>query len=102
MTSNLLQGVLKHSAYERLDALVHDKDDSDDELVNVVRRSVFLRASSLLTVRYLVFTSRNTRTLSPIDAPLITFSWSTWSPRPWTCTYVIRQTIYRSPQGISY
>ena len=38
MTSNLLQGVLKHSAHERLDALVHDKDDdSDDELVNVVR-----------------------------------------------------------------
>ncbi|KAN0121369.1 hypothetical protein V8E52_003265 [Russula decolorans] len=36
MTSNLLQGVLKHSAHERLDALVHDKeDDSDDELVNV-------------------------------------------------------------------
>lgn len=38
MTSNLLQGVLKHSAHERLDAFVHDKDDdSDDELVNVVR-----------------------------------------------------------------
>lgn len=37
MTSNLLQGVLKHSAHERLDALVQDKDDSDDELVNVVR-----------------------------------------------------------------
>jgi hypothetical protein len=38
MTSNLLQGVLKHSAHERLDALVHDRDDdSDDELVNVVR-----------------------------------------------------------------
>lgn len=38
MTSNLLQGILKHSAHERLDALVHDKDDdSDDELVNVVR-----------------------------------------------------------------
>jgi len=36
MTSNLLQGVLKHSAHERLDALVHDRDDdSDDELVNV-------------------------------------------------------------------
>ena len=34
MTSNLLQGILKHSAH---DALVHDKDDSDDELVNVVR-----------------------------------------------------------------
>ena len=37
MASNLLQGVLKHSAHERLDALFHDKDDSDDELVNVVR-----------------------------------------------------------------
>jgi hypothetical protein len=37
MASNLLQGVLKHSAHERLDALGHDKDDSDDELVNVVR-----------------------------------------------------------------
>jgi hypothetical protein len=38
MTSNLLQGVLKHSAHERFDAFVHDKDDdSDDELVNVVR-----------------------------------------------------------------
>ncbi len=37
MTSNLLQGVLKHSAHERFDALVNDKDDdSDDELVNVV------------------------------------------------------------------
>ncbi|KAI0294737.1 hypothetical protein BC826DRAFT_1010113 [Russula brevipes] len=35
MTSNLLQGVLKHSAHERLDALAHDRDDSDDELVNV-------------------------------------------------------------------
>lgn len=43
MTSNLLQGVLKLSAHERLDALVHDKDDdSDDELVNVVRSPVFL------------------------------------------------------------
>jgi hypothetical protein len=41
MTSNLLQGVLKHSAHERLDALVHDKDDdSDDELVNVVRSTL--------------------------------------------------------------
>ena len=48
MTSNLLQGVLKHSAYERLDTLVHDKDDSDDELVNVVRRSVFLRPRHFL------------------------------------------------------
>jgi hypothetical protein len=37
MTSNLLQGILKHSAHERLDALIHEKDDSDDELVNVVR-----------------------------------------------------------------
>jgi hypothetical protein len=37
MASNLLQGVLKHSAHERLDALIHDKDDSEDELVNVVR-----------------------------------------------------------------
>jgi hypothetical protein len=42
MTSNLLQGVLKHSAHERLDALVHDKDDdSDDELVNVVRSILY-------------------------------------------------------------
>jgi hypothetical protein len=41
MASNLLQGVLRHSAHEHLDALVHDKDDSDDELVNVVRSSIF-------------------------------------------------------------
>jgi len=42
MTSNLLQGVLKHSAHEHLDALVHDKEDySDDELVNVVRSILY-------------------------------------------------------------
>jgi hypothetical protein len=44
MTSNLLQGILKHSAHERLDALVHDRDDSDDELVNVVR-SIYISVS---------------------------------------------------------
>ena len=49
MASNLLQGVLKHSAHERLDALIHDKDDSDDELVNVVRSiSYFLWTPVLL------------------------------------------------------
>lgn len=41
MTSNLLQDVLRHSAHERLDALVHDREDSDDELVNVVRSILY-------------------------------------------------------------
>ncbi|KAN0121388.1 hypothetical protein V8E52_003284, partial [Russula decolorans] len=35
MTPNFLEGDLKHSAHERLDTLVGNKDDdSDDELVN--------------------------------------------------------------------
>jgi hypothetical protein len=50
MASNLLQGVLKHSAHERLDAFVHDKDDSDDELVNVVRSIPYSCVSQLLKV----------------------------------------------------
>ncbi|KAI0271741.1 hypothetical protein BC834DRAFT_818627 [Gloeopeniophorella convolvens] len=35
MTSNLLQDLLRQSTHERPDAPAHDKDDSDDELVNV-------------------------------------------------------------------
>ncbi|KAI0307391.1 hypothetical protein B0F90DRAFT_1673082 [Multifurca ochricompacta] len=35
MASNLLQDVLRYTAHERIDTLVNDKDDSDDELVNV-------------------------------------------------------------------
>ncbi len=74
MTSNLLQGVLKHSAHERLDALVHDKDDdSDDELVNVVRSIPFSCRPQYILI-CLVFASRNTRPLSPINAALITIS----------------------------
>jgi hypothetical protein len=42
MASNLLQDVLRHSTHERLDAHVYDKDDSDDELVNVVRSILHL------------------------------------------------------------
>lgn len=34
MASNLLQDVLRHTAHGHIDV---DKDDSDDELVNVVR-----------------------------------------------------------------
>jgi hypothetical protein len=82
MTSNLLQGVLKHSAHERLDALVHDKDDdSDDELVNVVCSILYSVGPQYLLI-CLVFTSRNTCTLSPINAALITISRSTWPSHP--------------------
>jgi len=35
MTSNLLQDVLRHTAHGHIDAHSNDKDDSDDELVNV-------------------------------------------------------------------
>lgn len=42
MASNLLQGILRHSAHERIDPHIHDKDDSDDELVNVVRSILYL------------------------------------------------------------
>jgi hypothetical protein len=82
MTSNLLQGVLKHSAHERLDALVHDKDDdSDDELVNVVR-SILISVRPQYLLRCLVLTSWNTCTLSPINAALVTISRGTWPSRP--------------------
>ncbi|KAH9036594.1 hypothetical protein EDB85DRAFT_1939267 [Lactarius pseudohatsudake] len=35
MASNLLQDVLRHTAHGHIDAHSHDKEDSDDELVNV-------------------------------------------------------------------
>jgi hypothetical protein len=42
MTPNFLEGDLKHSAHERLDTLVGNKDDdSDDELVNAVRSILY-------------------------------------------------------------
>ena len=49
MASNLLQDVLRHTAQGHIDTNSHDKDDSDDELVNVVRPSclvVIYRISS--------------------------------------------------------
>lgn len=49
MTSNLLQDVLRHTAQGHIDANSHDKDDSDDELVNVVR-SILL--SGLPSIAY--------------------------------------------------
>ena len=38
MSSSLLQGLLKQNAAEQRTPPYADRDDSDDELVNVVRR----------------------------------------------------------------
>jgi hypothetical protein len=73
MTSNLLQDVLRHTAHGHIDAHSHDKDDSDDELVNVVG-SILSRRLLLHILTSLVLTPRNTTTLSPVYASPITFS----------------------------
>ena len=69
MTSNLLQDVLRQTAHVHIDVHSHDKDDSDDELVNVVRSILSGRHLSHLLTNPSSHSQEHLHALAHLRAP---------------------------------